>query len=60
LAGTVLRFQRVQRKEAEGKAGVHENPMKRGLVTHPEDWPWSSWTFYAKRKDFLIRMDVEN
>jgi hypothetical protein len=39
---------------------MHENPLKRGLVTHPKDWPWSSWAFYAKRKDFLIPMDIEN
>ena len=22
---------------------VHRNPIKRGLVTEPEDWPWSSY-----------------
>jgi REP element-mobilizing transposase RayT len=21
---------------------IHQNPVKAGLVTHPEDWPWSS------------------
>jgi putative transposase len=34
---------------------MHENP-KRGLVTHPRDWPWSSWSFY-ERGEGLIAMD---
>jgi putative transposase len=25
---------------------MHFNPVKRGLVGHPQDWPWSSWSFY--------------
>ncbi len=30
---------------------MHANPVKRGLVMHPKDWPWSSWSHYAKGKD---------
>jgi putative transposase len=26
---------------------IHRNPVKRGLVTKPEDWPWSSYRHYA-------------
>ena len=26
---------------------IHRNPVKRGLVTKPEDWPWSSFRHYA-------------
>jgi putative transposase len=22
---------------------IHANPVRRGLVEHPGDWPWSSW-----------------
>src|SRR5713101_725581 len=22
-------------------------PIRRRLVLHPKDWPWSSWAFYA-------------
>jgi putative transposase len=22
---------------------IHENPLRRGLVERPEQWPWSSW-----------------
>ena len=27
---------------------MHGNPVKRRLVCHPGDWPWSSWTFYER------------
>jgi len=26
---------------------MHRNPVQRKLVTHPKDWPWSSWRFYT-------------
>jgi putative transposase len=26
---------------------IHRNPVKRGLVAKPEDWPWSSFRHYA-------------
>lgn len=26
---------------------IHRNPVKRGLVKKPEDWPWSSFRHYA-------------
>jgi putative transposase len=26
---------------------IHNNPVKRGLVTSPLDWPWSSANYYA-------------
>jgi putative transposase len=24
---------------------MHANPVKRKLVEHPRDWPWSSWSY---------------
>ena len=36
---------------------MHANPVKRKLVVHPKDWPWSSWSHYAKGKEGLIRID---
>ena len=36
---------------------MHANPVKRKLVQHPKDWPWSSFSFYAKREMGLIRID---
>ena len=26
---------------------MHRNPVERGLVSRPEDWPWSSYRHYA-------------
>jgi hypothetical protein len=31
--------------------------VDRKLVQHPQDWPWSSWSFYAKGEQGLIRID---
>ncbi len=36
---------------------MHMNPVKRGLVPHPRDWPWSSWSYYANRDKGLIAID---
>ncbi len=36
---------------------MHANPVKRELVMHPKDWPWSSWSYYAKEEQGLLRID---
>jgi putative transposase len=36
---------------------MHRNPVKRGLVKHPKDWPWSSWGYYEKGDVGMIRID---
>jgi putative transposase len=36
---------------------IHANPVQRRLVAHPKDWPWSSWSHYAKGELGLIRID---
>jgi putative transposase len=36
-----------QKKKAEKLHYMHMNPVKRGLVAHPQQWPWSSYCFYA-------------
>ena len=36
---------------------MHRNPVDRKLVQHPQDWPWSRWSFYAKGEQGLIRID---
>lgn len=48
-----------ERKRTEKLNYMHANPITRKLVTHPRDWPWSSWGFYARRRKVLIPMDVE-
>jgi putative transposase len=37
---------------------IHNNPVRRGLVRDPIDWPWSSARFYAGMTDALLRMDA--
>jgi putative transposase len=36
---------------------MHNNPVKRGLVRSPGDWPWSSWRFYFLQDASILRMD---
>jgi putative transposase len=36
---------------------IHRNPVQRKLVSHPKDWPWSSWSHYAKGERGLVRID---
>ncbi len=36
---------------------IHNNPVRRGLVRDPTDWPWSSARFYAGMKDAVLAMD---
>jgi len=46
-----------QKKFVEKLHYMHMNPVKRKLTTHPRDWPWSSFLFYAKKESGLIRID---
>ncbi len=34
-------------KRLEKLRYLHRNPVKRGLVARPEEWPWSSFNHYA-------------
>jgi len=36
-----------EQKRAEKLHYMHRNPVVRGLVAKPEDWPWSSFRHYA-------------
>jgi hypothetical protein len=46
-----------QSKFVEKLQYMHMNPIKRKLVTHPKDWPWSSFSFYAKKEIGMVRID---
>ena len=48
------------KKKIEKLQYMHMNPLKRKLVDHPKDWPWSSFSFYSKLKHGLIRIDPIN
>jgi putative transposase len=45
-------------KKREKLDYMHSNPVTRGLLRHPKDWPWSSWSFYTKGEAGLIGIDV--
>ena len=36
---------------------LHENPVRRGLVSNALEWPWSSAGYYAGLEDFKLRID---
>jgi putative transposase len=38
---------------------MHANPVKRRLVKRPQDWAWSSWSWYWGGKKGLIQIDPE-
>lgn len=46
-----------QKKTFEKLQYMHMNPVKRGLVSHPKEWPWSSFSFYSNGEKGLIRID---
>jgi putative transposase len=35
---------------------MHVNPVKRGLVIHPEDWPWSSSRYYQTGQQGRVKI----
>ena len=37
---------------------IHANPVRRGLVAHPEHWEWSSARWYAGVRPVPIEMDA--
>ena len=47
-----------ERKRIEKLNYMHANPVERRLVSHPKEWPWSSWGFYTGAEKILVVMDV--
>jgi putative transposase len=39
---------------------IHDNPIRRGLVARPEDWPWSSWRAWESGEDELVTIDRQS
>ena len=39
---------------------IHANPVRRGLVDRPGDWPWSSWRAWEHEIDDPIKIDRES
>jgi putative transposase len=44
-------------KQKEKLDYMHANPVTRGLAENPEEWIWSSFSFYAKDETGLLRID---
>jgi hypothetical protein len=38
---------------------MHRNPVKRGLVAKPEDWPWSSFRHYLYGEEGIVEIESE-
>ena len=38
---------------------IHRNPVKRGLVAKPEDWPWSSFRHYATGAQGTVEIESQ-
>ena len=38
---------------------IHRNPVKRGLVEKPEDWPWSSFRHYATGAEGTLEIESQ-
>jgi putative transposase len=48
-----------ERKFVEKLRYVHRNPVHRGLVARPEDWPWSSFSNYATGKVGIVEIESQ-
>ncbi len=46
-----------EKKRLEKLKYMHGNPVKRGLVTSPDQWPWSSFRFYCLEDSSVLAMD---
>jgi putative transposase len=38
---------------------IHRNPVERGLVSQPDQWPWSSFRFYAYGEKSVVQVDYD-
>lgn len=47
------------KKEIEKLRYLHRNPVARGLVAKPEDWPWSSFRHYATGTEGVVEIESE-
>jgi len=47
------------RKRIEKLRYMHRNPVKRGLVEKPEDWPWSSFRHYQTGEEGAVEIESE-
>jgi putative transposase len=48
-----------EKKFVEKLRYIHRNPVKRGLVARPEDWPWSSFRHYAMGEGGVVEIESQ-
>ena len=48
-----------ERKFVEKLRYIHRNPVKRGLVTRPEDWEWSSFRHYLNGEEGPVEIESQ-
>lgn len=48
-----------EKKFVEKLRYIHRNPVKRGLVTRPEDWRWSSFRHYALGEAGVVEIESQ-
>ena len=48
-----------KKKRVEKLRYMHRNPVKRGLVEKPEDWPWSSFRHYLTGEEGVVEIESE-
>jgi REP-associated tyrosine transposase len=46
-----------EKKRVEKLRYIHRNPVKRGLVLEPQQWPWSSFCDYAEGRHGPVLVD---
>jgi putative transposase len=50
---------RTHKKQIEKLRYIHRNPVHRGLVEKPEEWPWSSFLHYATGVEGVVEIESE-
>ena len=48
-----------EEKRVEKLHYMHQNPVKRGLVEMPENWPWSSFQHYAAGLEETVEIESQ-
>jgi putative transposase len=48
-----------ERKFVEKLRYLHRNPVTRGLVARPEDWPWSSFRHYTSGESGTVEIESQ-
>ena len=48
-----------EKKRVEKLRYIHRNPVRRGLVSQPEDWAWSSFVHYATGAEGSVQIESQ-